>query len=83
MDSRRLRYSPHARAKMMKRDISEDEVEGITAYPLSRSVTSRGVEHVSFSDDGRVITVVTDHTETFVITVIEQERRQRQRRKRR
>ncbi len=68
---------------MIKRNISEDEVEGITAYSLGRSVTSRGGEHVSFSDDGRVITVGTDHTETFVITVIDGEGRQRQRRKRR
>jgi hypothetical protein len=80
MDDAPLRYSAHARKRMVTREITEDDVEGIIAYPIRRSVTHHKVIHTGYSGDGRLLAVVTDRTETFVFSVVDKERRRRKRR---
>jgi hypothetical protein len=60
---------------MRERRISEDEIEAIVWYPMDRIVTHTAVEHYGFADDGRKLKVVTDRSETYVITITEEERR--------
>jgi len=69
MDIPRLRYSDHARRRMRQYALSEDEIEAIVWCPASRIVTHRGVEHYGYADDGREFKVVTNQTETKVITI--------------
>jgi Domain of unknown function (DUF4258) len=80
MDIPRLQYSPHAQARMRDYGLSEDEIEAIVWYPVRRVVSPSSVEHYGFADDGRRFKVVTDRTETYVITVTEEERRRKYRR---
>ncbi len=83
MDNGRLEYSRHARAHLVKYGIDEDDVEAIIWCPARRFVTRRGVEHEGWASDGRPLRIVTDHTERFVITIVDFERRFRMRRYRR
>jgi hypothetical protein len=80
MDIPRLRYSRHARKHLVKYHIDEDDIAAIVWYPSRRYMTHRGVEHEGWLSDGRPIRVVTDHTEQYVITIVDPERRNRLRR---
>lgn len=67
-----LEYSPHARHRMRKDRITEDEVEAIVYYPAWRRRSYAGrIEHFGYSDDGRSFKIVTNAHETRVITVVE------------
>jgi hypothetical protein len=79
MDEQPLQYSPHAREKMAAYRITEDEVEAIVWYPAWRRQSHhRRIEHYGYSDDGRLLRVVTDEHEERVITVVDRWRRKRQ-----
>ena len=80
MDERFLQYSPHAFDRIVGHRVSEDEVEAIVFTPMNRIVSHQRVEHHGYSADGRELIVVTDRSETFVITIIDAERRRRNRR---
>lgn len=80
MDVPRLQYSRHARERMDRYHISDDEVEAVVWYPTRRDTTRSGVEHYGFIDDGRKIKVVTNRAETFVITITDEDRRKNDRR---
>ncbi|HEV2642776.1 MAG TPA: DUF4258 domain-containing protein [Candidatus Elarobacter sp.] len=80
MDERPLRYSAHARERMRRYRISEDEVEAIVWYPIHRIASHCAVEHYGFADDGRKLKVVTNRSETLVRTITDQERRWEHRR---
>ncbi len=83
MDEGGLEYSPHAREKMSTDGISESDVEGTVDWPTRRNRTYYGrIQHFGYSGDGRLINVVTDKSETYVITVIDVEKRRRARRNR-
>lgn len=75
MDIPRLRYSPHAAARMRTYRISEDEVEAVVWYPARRIVSRWAVEHYGYADDGRKIKVVTNRSETYVYTITDEDRR--------
>jgi hypothetical protein len=79
MDIPRLQYSPHAYHRMRKRHVSEDEVEAVVWYPTARVVSGNEIEHYGYTDDGRQLKVVTDLSETFVVTVAIEESRRRDR----
>ena len=79
MDVRRLKYSPHARKRLRKREITRDEVEAVVWCPTVRVAAGTSIEHYGYSDDGREMKVVTDLAETFVITITIEERRPRYR----
>jgi Domain of unknown function (DUF4258) len=81
MDIGHLQYSRHAHRRMRKRRITEDEIEAIVWYPIRRVVTESAVEHYGYADDGRKMKVVTDRTETYVISIIDEERRPHNRRR--
>jgi hypothetical protein len=83
VDELSLRYSAHAREHLIEYLLGEDEVEAIVWYPSRRFVTADAVEHYGWSSDGREIRVVTDRSETFVITIVDTEHRRRLRRYRR
>jgi hypothetical protein len=80
MDIPRLRYSRHARERMARYHISDDEVEAVVWYPTRRDTTPSAVEHYGFVDDGRKIKVVTNRAETFVLTITDESRRKNDRR---
>ena len=80
MDIPRLQYSAHARDTMKWFGLDAEDLEAIVWYPAHRYVTHRGVEHEGWSSDGRYLTVVTDHRERRVITIVDKYRRQRLRR---
>jgi len=82
MDEHSLQYSRHARRRMRRRRISEDDVEAIVWCPAYRVVTRSAVEHYGYLYDGRKCKVVTNRSETIVTTVICDEKpRPRARRK--
>jgi Domain of unknown function (DUF4258) len=80
MDIPHLQYSRHARQRMRRYRISEDEVEAIVWYPEHREVTRRGVNHYGASSDGRPFRIGTRWDERHVITVVELQRREQKRR---
>lgn len=81
MDREPLQYSPHARAKMTSDAFFEDDVEGTVDWPVRRQRSFHGrIKHFGYASDGRLINVVTDSTERYVITIIDVEKRQRNRR---
>ncbi|MEA2721923.1 MAG: hypothetical protein QOJ39_3787 [Candidatus Eremiobacteraeota bacterium] len=80
MDREALEYSRHARDKMSTSGIFEDDVEGTVDWPTRRCRTyDERIEHFGYSSDGRVINVVTDQSERYVITVIDVNKRSRER----
>ena len=81
MDEKRLRYSRHARQRMRKRLLLHEEVDAIVRWPAWRRATHRDtIKHYGYSDDGRLIGVVTDRDERLVLSVIDERRRERRRR---
>jgi hypothetical protein len=80
MDVPRLQYSRHARERVERYHISEDEVEAVVWYPVQRDTTPSAVEHYGFIDDGRKIKVVTNRAETVVVTITDESRRKLDRR---
>ncbi|MBV8298161.1 MAG: DUF4258 domain-containing protein [Candidatus Eremiobacteraeota bacterium] len=80
MDEDPLQYSRHARDRMREDGISEDEVEAIVWYPVRRAVSPLAVEHYGYADDGREFKIVTNRSETIVITVVDEEARRKLRR---
>ncbi len=84
MDIPTLQYSRHARRRMRRYGISEEEVELIVWAPAFRIATGSEVEHCGYSYDGRYFTVVTNGAETKVVTIYTDEgHRPRVRRKKR
>ena len=80
MDGPRLQYSRHARERMERYHISDDEVEAVVSYPTRRDTTPTAVEHYGFIYDGRKIKVVTNRAETVVVTITDESRRKLDRR---
>jgi hypothetical protein len=70
MDEHPLQYSRHARRRMRRLRISEDDVEEIVWCPADRVVTGSAVEHYGYLYDGRKCKVVTNKSETIVTTVM-------------
>ena len=60
--------------------VSKDEIEAVVWCPIRRNVTPRAVEHYGYADDGRLLKVVTDRTESYVVTITDEERRRTGRR---
>jgi Domain of unknown function (DUF4258) len=72
MDIPRLEYSRHARSRMRKARITEDEVEAIVYYPAWRRYSyANRIEHFGYCDDGRLVKIVTNASATRVVTVVE------------
>lgn len=83
MDEIVLKYSPHARHKMSRDGVLEDDVEATVQYPTERRRSYLGrILHFGYTSDGRLINVVTDRSERFVHTVIDVNKRVRKRRAR-
>ena len=80
MDEPSLEYSRHAFDRVGGRQVSVDEIEAIVWNPMKRHVSHGTVEHHGYSEDGREIIVVTDRSETYVITVLDKNRRRAHRR---
>ncbi|HZO95468.1 MAG TPA: hypothetical protein VFB22_17090 [Candidatus Baltobacteraceae bacterium] len=80
MDDDPLQYSRHARDRLMKYHLEEDDVRAVVLWPSRRVVTADAVEHDGWASDGREIKVVTDRSKRLVITVVDFERRRRDRR---
>ncbi len=80
MDGDPLRYSAHAIEKMRSDSVFEEDVEGTIDWPIRRGWSyERRIVHFGYTSDGRLINVVTDASETYVITVIDVEARSRER----
>jgi arginyl-tRNA--protein-N-Asp/Glu arginylyltransferase len=60
--------------------LTEDEVEAMVWYPMRRVLSATEVEHYGYADDGREFKVVTDRSETYVVTITEEQRRRKFRR---
>jgi hypothetical protein len=77
-----LRYSRHALEGMKDDGFFEDDVESTIDWPTRRARSPKTIEHFGYVFDGRLIQVVTDLSELFVITVIDVEKRTRDRQQR-
>ncbi|HTD33692.1 MAG TPA: hypothetical protein VK665_08540 [Candidatus Elarobacter sp.] len=79
-----LRYSRHAIDGMRVDGFFEDDAEGAVAWPTRRGRNPDDtIEHFGYASDGRLINVVTDLSERYVITVIDVDKRRRDRQRRR
>jgi Ser-tRNA(Ala) deacylase AlaX len=84
MGDEALRYSRHATHGMIAGGLFEDDVEGTIDWPTRRYRNPDDtIEHLGYASDGRLINVVTDLSERRVITVIDVDKRSRDRQKHR
>jgi hypothetical protein len=60
----------------------DDDVESTIAWPTRRHRDADTIEHLGYAFDGRLLKVITDLSESFVITVIDVEKRGRDRQQR-
>lgn len=70
-----MRYSTHARKRMIDRTVTEAEALAILANPGRGTFAPPGrdvIEHFGNLADGRPINVVTNRARTLVITIIVQ-----------